>query len=618
MSLVALVTLPVTGCSSGDDENMERISYKLPAATKLVSAKEAESVLEVQEGGTLVLASDSVLAGSIAPGDILMFGITPKTPDGLLRKVKSVARASGLGSESETDEVWIETDEATLEEAFEELDMVVDRDLEYEEMDSIETALEGLAIQRSPLSASRQVTFELNFDGTVLHDADGDKRTTNDQIVANGSIGFTLKIYLAAQIKWFRMEYIKAGGGVTQFGELEIRNTLAGLDFKKEVVVGTMYFAPFSLGPVVIRPRLQLVLGVTGKLSVQIVTSIEEEIGIEAGAIYKRGKGWAPYSNTWAYWDFMPPTLSASAEVKAYVGPRFTLLIYGVAGPWAQLAAYLRLVADTTSNPLWNLYGGLEGSVGIEGKILGFTFLKWRMDSIVDVSFRLAHAPCWCSAVECGPDPTCDFVESCGECEGVDICVEGECIQPCEPDCTGLECGPDPVCGQSCGLCNEYKTCQEGQCVPGGVALDTWYDDQSGLTWQIREIGEFSEPELPRDFAACEDLGPGWRAPSIDDLRTLIRGCPSVMDCGVNSSCLGSECRDEINCGGCQLMSGPGDNGCYWPHEMGGTSSTCYWSSSPVEDQSGSWWGVSFNTGAVMPCFSMNPLKCVSGGTLDE
>ena len=610
--VIGLVVVLTGGCGSGSSdqqagklpEDSSEVSYTVPATTKYVSTENEASVVAVEDdGATIVLDADSDLATGVVEGDVLMFGITSQTPNGLLRKVKSKSSAA--------EGVVVETSAATLPEAFEELDLKLVRSLPYEEMDSYDTTLQGLEIRRYPLTLEGDATgkFEVGFDGTVLYDEDGNKSTTDDQVVADGSISFSVGVTLEAKIEWFSLKRLKVGAAVSQDGDLTVKTTLAGLKFKKEVVLGKMYFAPFMVGPVVVTPKLELVLGATGDLKVQVVTSVSEHVGAEAGAVYENGK-WTPYSNITSDWDFQPPTLTASAQVKAYVGPRFSLMLYGVAGPHAQVVAYLDLSADVSKTPWWELYAGIEGSLGIEGEILGYELFKFQLEGIVDFRKLLAQAEgaveCEpdCSGLECGPDPVCG--ESCETCGGGESCQAGKCVQggpicPEDKDCSGLECGPDPVCEESCGTCGGGESCQGGQCVEV-VYGDTWKDPTSGLTWQVTPTGgtmNWSEAKTH-----CQNLsldGSGWRLPDIGELRSLIRGCPATEDggsCNVEEGdCLAWSCRDD-SCKGCSYFDGPGNDGMYWPDEVEGGCCN-YWSSSPVEDYDDGAWGVGFNDGYV-------------------
>jgi hypothetical protein len=113
---------------------------------------------------------------------------------------------------------------------------------------------------------------------------------------------------------------------------------------------------------------------------------------------------------------------------------------------------------------------------------------------------------------------------------------------------------------------------------------EPWTDPATRLTWQVNPSGDamtWSEAQ-----AYCADLG--WRLPTVSELRSLIRGCPTTGNggsCGVVDGCTGwDRCWDE-SCYGCDNQQGQGPaKGCYWPSELVGTCDW-YWSSSPADDE---------------------------------
>ncbi len=125
--------------------------------------------------------------------------------------------------------------------------------------------------------------------------------------------------------------------------------------------------------------------------------------------------------------------------------------------------------------------------------------------------------------------------------------------------------------------------------------------------------------------AYCEDLdldgSTDWRLPSIGELRSLIRGCSHAViggPCGVDDSCLSSECYDNDVCRLCMLNQGPGD-GSYWPEGMSATEGAwTFWSSSPLTD--GEYdeyvWRVDFDRGHIYWEYVWDPysLRCVRDG----
>jgi formylglycine-generating enzyme required for sulfatase activity len=55
-----------------------------------------------------------------------------------------------------------------------------------------------------------------------------------------------------------------------------------------------------------------------------------------------------------------------------------------------------------------------------------------------------------------------------------DLCVDGQCVPPCIPDCTGKICGDDG-CAGSCGTCGGGGSCVEGtRCTYPGTGGVTW------------------------------------------------------------------------------------------------------------------------------------------------
>ena len=138
----------------------------------------------------------------------------------------------------------------------------------------------------------------------------------------------------------------------------------------------------------------------------------------------------------------------------------------------------------------------------------------------------------------------------------------------------------------------------------GGLASGgaVWTDSSSGLTWQVAPTGGTMKWDAAKSHCASLSLGGsgGWRLPTINELRSLVRGCPATQkggSCGVTDSCLNSSCWEDP-CKGCSAKGGPGPGGAYWPPELSGEVSW-YWSSSAVADSGRFAWRVSFYFGSV-------------------
>ena len=150
----------------------------------------------------------------------------------------------------------------------------------------------------------------------------------------------------------------------------------------------------------------------------------------------------------------------------------------------------------------------------------------------------------------------------------------------------------------SCGGGDSGEGEGEGE---GEGGDSSWYDSATGLTWQNPPPDKSLLLQDALDY--CDSLildgYNDWRLPAIDELRSLIRGCPATAaggGCNVGAACSDWDCRNDP-CSGCEAGNGPTD-GAYWPEEMEGDwDSEWYWSSSALGG--GYAWLVNFESGAV-------------------
>lgn len=193
------------------------------------------------------------------------------------------------------------------------------------------------------------------------------------------------------------------------------------------------------------------------------------------------------------------------------------------------------------------------------------------------------------------------------------------------------------ISGSGCG-----QTCQNGSCddtINGADALqgsDTattnvgnWIDTGSGLMWQGSPSSDTMTWQQAMDY--CNDLTlddyDDWRLPTINELRSLIRGCPATVtggSCGATDGCLAAPCWGDGTspCVGCTIWQGPGDNGCYCPEGLSAIRHPYLWSSSSEALYGIDAWVVSFDTGAVSYEVKDNnatyAARCVRSGSSDQ
>jgi hypothetical protein len=152
-----------------------------------------------------------------------------------------------------------------------------------------------------------------------------------------------------------------------------------------------------------------------------------------------------------------------------------------------------------------------------------------------------------------------------------------------------------------------------------------WADPDSGLIWQNPPYGEGACWDAAVEY--CEALGNGWRLPNINELRSLIRGCPQNElggECGLSDpDCLDGSCTD--GCVVCESLQGPGNSGCYWDAELRGSCLPSpeynyygvYWSSSKEPKHESTVWNVDFSQGSPDVSWTFNSsqaIRCVRDG----
>lgn len=154
----------------------------------------------------------------------------------------------------------------------------------------------------------------------------------------------------------------------------------------------------------------------------------------------------------------------------------------------------------------------------------------------------------------------------------------------------GEECAEAAECAEGLFCTSEQET-GSGRCArdvtrdPGRVFLDP----TTGLEWQVTP--SIAPVDWAGAVAHCRDLeldGPGWRLPTIGELRTLIRSCPPTETggpCRITDECLSFDVCETGECWGCDVDAGPA-GGCYWPDGIEGDCTRFYWSSSTIEEVS--------------------------------
>jgi formylglycine-generating enzyme required for sulfatase activity len=356
----------------------------IPKTTEPLSNETTQYLTSISpDGATYTFSQDTSELEQVVPGDVIVGDISTAASNGFLRMVTSVSQQNG--------QVIIQTESATLEDAIQDGGVSVTTTLSPQGIQSA-TFRDGVMLDTSPQAVEASY-FEYTLSDVVLYDADDNLATTDDQIIAKGSIRFERDFDFSLIIRNFQLKELYFAGITNETANLTIESSI-DYSVQKEVEIARHYFAPitFVIGPVpvVITPVLTVYVGMEGSVHIGVSTSLTQELISTTGLRYIN-ETWTPVNDFTNDFTFQPPTLSAGLDLKGYAGVQLSLLLYGVTGPYAKVNAYLKLEANPAETPWWSLYGGLEVPVGVKLEILSHLVAGYET-KVIDYKILLAQA----------------------------------------------------------------------------------------------------------------------------------------------------------------------------------------------------------------------------------
>jgi hypothetical protein len=295
-------------------------------------------------------------------GDIIVSGISNKTPEGFLREVSSLS----------SDKKTVFTSQATLEQTVQSAYLSFYKSLSPSSVIST-SSLEGVSLL-SPMFQTSSYKFGVNLNN-VLFDKDGNPNTTGDQVVLNGKISFSPDFSLDFEIENKKLQRVDFGLYVNQDANVTVGSNMMGLASSTKIKIIEYLFQPILLGfipaivpiPIIATPKLGIYAELEPANLNPLSFRIEQSSLLNASLTYKSGL-WSKTSSFVEDFDFSVQTPAAGTTLKAKVGPKLEVSLYGILAPNAEANAKLKFESQSSS---WNLYGGLEASLGIDLKIFG-------------------------------------------------------------------------------------------------------------------------------------------------------------------------------------------------------------------------------------------------------
>jgi len=362
----------------------------IPQTTKVLDEQSVQYVSSVEDS-VITFDQRTSKLNSLSADDVLIIGVSSHTPNGLLRKVIQV--------EMFGDTIVVKTATATLVEAIQTGSISLNKTLTSSDVRQSLSLIKGATFKQA-LPSQQTLALVEEIENVILYDVDGNEETTDDQIKVDGSISIIPSFEFQISISDFQLKHVKFINKTVQTSEITLDSGITLditelLGIPKEVELIRHYFSPITIWvgwvPVVIVPVLTVTVGLDGEVSVGLSAGVTQEATITAGIEY-RNSYWSPISDFSSDFQFNTPVLLSRCQAKAYAGPRLSLLLYGITGPYGNVNGYLELEADISSTPWWILYGGIEVNTGVRFEVLSNEIFNYEIPEIIDYRLIIAQA----------------------------------------------------------------------------------------------------------------------------------------------------------------------------------------------------------------------------------
>lgn len=355
-----------------------RYRVLVPKRTRVVSNAAARKIEVVTDRSLRMPAAQ---AQTLKRGSIITAGVTPATPDGLLRKVIS-KRVSGRTA-------TLVTAPATLREALPEGEFSVRIGEDGTVTGSGLTEAENRQHASASVDLSRSFKLDqawgagerasgCSFHGTGLR--------ANAQVTPRASASVTASWPLFGSPELSVDSSLQVSGSASIEGEVTGSCKITKRSPVARLAAITVFAGPV---PVVLTPAL------SGVAELSIGSSMKANVGasvnarVSGGFTYKNGLRFRG-SNTR---ELNPTTISfaeSAGSAKLTLSPEFSLLVYGTAGPKLSFSGGITGTVQPSSNPWWWLDGHVGGKVGAKFTVLGIDLNADH--TIFERTWRIASA----------------------------------------------------------------------------------------------------------------------------------------------------------------------------------------------------------------------------------
>lgn len=362
ITLLVIFFAILSGCGSDNSVTNPPVNNEVVVSSnaKLIPPLDFQnSIVSFSSDSSLItLRQGAASINSLANGNILV----TENGSGMIRKINSVQTQSG--------NVVLNTSQAALTDVFQKLNLAFDKQLSASDTTSIVPG-DSVTITRIKKDGANLIDITLSF------------QNIQNGFAVSGEITFSISYHVDIRIN---NNTLQSGTEVSFTPSASVRLN-AGLgvvsNFVRKVKLFDVNFAPFVVfiggWPVVFTPNNSIYLKFDAEGRVTATAEVTSSIQATAGVTYNNNN-WTSFVNESHNFSFVPPlpNLSIEADAKASLENEVSLRIYGIVGPYINVGPYLNLGVTATPPIKAELYGGIEGSIGVRVIILGYQLANFE------------------------------------------------------------------------------------------------------------------------------------------------------------------------------------------------------------------------------------------------
>lgn len=325
--------------------------------TKVLNQESLEDIVEYND--STIIFSD---AAEYSNGDILIGGISEKTPYGFMKKVEEINGNTLIVSNTSLEEV-IKKGKISF---------------------SKELGTGGLKYS----NAGYEFREKIN---EIIYDQDNDTSTTDDQVRIEGEIYFNTGLNFDAEFD-NGVKEIKFKAAIE--GEISL-DIIGNIDYN-EIGRANLIEIPFPPIPtgvpaIIAIPKMNVYLNYDIDLHGDLKTGIETGIDISQETKYHPSSGWFTSKSIEPYIEWKNVVVNANADARVGLEERLTFILNGIGGPFVSAEEYLKFSADINKSPWWELSGGMNVNVGADPGLLSFAIPEYK-ENIFGIEILLLQA----------------------------------------------------------------------------------------------------------------------------------------------------------------------------------------------------------------------------------